>query len=96
MKTEYVYFSVLCGLFLFFVILGIKNENTEKQRDRIIEAIYAYSKWAIFNTDVTAHELINLYESMEPYDRTLLRLWDWGCKRILPSDVYDEIKPYIM
>lgn len=93
MKSEYVYLLVLCGM---FVILGIKNENTEKQRERIIEAIYVYSKWAIFNTDTTVHELINLYESMEPYDRTLLRLWDWGYKRILPSTEYEKIKPYIM
>lgn len=91
---KYVYILVLYCL--FFIFLGIKNENTEKQRCRIIEAIYAYSKWAIYNTDTTAYELFKLYESMEPYGQTFLRLWDWGYKRILPSNEYEKIKPYIM
>jgi hypothetical protein len=76
-------------LFMFFIL--VKNENTCKQRKKINKAIYHYRIFC-------AREKITAevdYVDNENYDKTLFRLWDWGCTRILPKEKYEIIKPYI-
>lgn len=72
-----------------------KNENTFKQRVKIIKAIHAYfqSKKDVEEMDV--EEVDYMYHSVEPYDDTLNRRLDWGYKNIVPPDVYEKIEPYI-
>lgn len=75
---------------LFMIVLAIKNEVAYIQSCKIIDAIqeFAYStgKYEVAS---------NYLWSMESYEKTLYRLWDWGCTRIVPEDVFNEIKPYI-
>lgn len=72
-----------------------KNDNTFKQRMKIIKAIHAYfqSKKDVEEMDVA--EVDYMYHSVEPYDDTLNRRLDWGYKNIVPPDVYEKIEPYI-
>lgn len=75
----------------FNVFLLIKNHNTFDQREIIREAIYHYAITCIefFEKPKVA------YSDMESYERTLLRLYDFGYTRILPSEKFEIIKPYI-
>lgn len=74
----------------FLIVLEVKNENTVKQREKIIDAI---AKWGLHTGGL---ELAVVYwDSMESYAETVFRLWDWGYERIVPKNVYDTIKPFI-
>lgn len=75
----------------FNVFLLIKNHNTFDQREIIREAIYHYAVTCIefFEQPKVA------YSDMESYERTLLRLYDFGYTRILPAEKFEIIKPYI-
>ena len=101
-----VYMKIFLGLLIgalivMFIILFynvymyVKNNNTFKQRMKIIKAIHAYfqSKKGIEEMDVA--EIDYMYHSVEPYDDTLNRRLDWGYKNIVPPDVYEKIEPYI-
>lgn len=70
----------------------VKNNNTYKQRCRIINAICSYQKshFAVRDTNLAVS-----YSDMESYDETDDRLWDWSYKRILPPEKFEIIKPYI-
>lgn len=79
---------------LIAVVILIKNKVTLRQHEKVINAIHAYSmklieehRWEDIQVD---------FNDMEPYKRTMLRLWDWGHTRILPPEKYEIIKPYIM
>lgn len=86
---------VLIIFLLYTVYMWIKNNNTFKQRVKIIKAIHAYfqSKKGVEEMDVS--EIDYMYHSVESYDDTLNRRFDWGCKNIVPPDVYEKIEPYI-
>lgn len=97
-----IFLGLLIGaLIVMFIILFynvymyVKNNNTFKQRMKIIKAIHAYfqSKKGIEEMDVA--EIDYMYHSVEPYDDTLNRRLDWGYKNIVPPDVYEKIEPYI-
>lgn len=79
---------------LFFNILSIKNENTHRNRLIIIHAIGDYGRYRMDN-DMYNPICLKIYDYMEPYKRTLWRLWDWSYKNILPPDIYEIIKPFI-
>ena len=36
------------------------------------------------------------YDDAEPYDKTLLRLWDFGYHNILPKEKFEIIEKYIV
>lgn len=76
-------------LFMFFIL--VKNENTCRQRNKINKAIYHYH---IFCAREKIAEDVD-YVDKEHYNKTLFRLWDWGCTRILPKEKYEIIKMYI-
>lgn len=90
-------FDVFCAIIavlilwlVFEVVLLLKNDNTYHQHMKILKAIFEYGK------DTGEHsKAIEYMQSFEKYDKTLYRLWDWGCTRIVPKDVYEVIKPYI-
>ena len=86
---------VLIIVWLYTTYMLIKNNNTFKQRVKVVEAIHAYfqSKKGIEEMDVS--EIDYMYHSLESYDDTLNRYFDWGCKNIVPPDVYEKIEPYI-
>ena len=83
------------SVFAYEAYMIFKNENTFKQRMKIIKAIHAYfqSKKDIEEMDVS--EIDYMYHSVEPYYNTLNRRFDWGYKNIVPPDVYEKIEPYI-
>jgi hypothetical protein len=68
----------------------IKNEITFRNQKTIADAI---SKFA--NETEEFDKALCLLHNMEHYVKTLCRLWDFGCKNILPKEDYELIKPYI-
>ena len=87
---------IVMFIMLFYnIYMYVKNNNTFKQRIKIIKAIHAYfqSKKGVEEMDVS--EIDYMYHSVESYDDTLNRRFDWGCKNIVPPDVYEKIEPYI-
>lgn len=78
-------------VFLFAVLLEIKNQITLKHRLRINDAICAYR----IDCRCNGQQPCVNYGDGESYEKTWLRLWDWGYKRILPPEKYEIIKPYL-
>lgn len=77
------------------VFVTIKNENAYHNRIIILRGIGDYINWRRKNNLSIDDTELSLYDSMEPYDRTLWRLGDWSYKNILPPDKYKIIKPFI-
>lgn len=83
--------ALLCG-FVYLSYIIFKEANTTKQRAKIYDAICMYQNASrnkgIFKVKVKSSDM----ESVEETDK---RWWDWSCKRILPIDKYNIVKPYI-
>jgi len=94
MDKAYVIFKI-CGLIglCFCGIMLHKNNVTGKNYNKILNAIYKYSLDQLNNGNL--EDLTYLYDKIEPYQKTLYRLWDYGYKNIVPKDVFDKIEPYI-
>lgn len=81
-------------LYLSWIFVArLKNINTFRNREIIIEAIYAYYQ-------SLPHESVeivksSLYDELESYEETFKRWWDWGYTRILPTESFERIKPFI-
>ena len=89
MATEILIFEITFLCFCGFML--IKNNRTYKMRMLVNKALWDYNKKQIEN---------ERFEDMicpvfETYAKTLWRLWDWGYKNIVPSDVLEKIEPYI-
>ena len=88
---------VLLGLCLlgmaFCAYMLIKNNNTFDKRCIILNLISKYRADILDNTfnwlETKPSDCKVDYDDMEPYDKTLNRLWDWGYKRILPKEKFD-------
>ena len=80
-------------LALLVIVLAFKNHNTFEKQMIISNAIHRYH---MDMCDRRVFDMLVDYKDMEPYNMTLLRIWDWGYKRILPPDKFEIIKPYIM
>lgn len=82
---------ILIIIYSVIIYLLIKNFHTFNMRCKISRAICEYR--------IANHIHYNYYidyNCMESYGKTLLRLWDWGYKRIVKNEyIYDEIKQYI-
>lgn len=74
------------------VVLLLKNENCFRNQMCILEAIYQYFQ---NNKPKDVAELVGMYNAIEPYEVTFLRLWDWGYTRIVDEETFELIKPYI-
>lgn len=80
-------YYMLVGATIYMIL---KNCRTFYVRSKIITAIWYYR---IDNLTQYNHYID--YNYMESYNKTLFRLWDWGCKRIVPKEIYNRIKDYI-
>lgn len=80
------------GLILCFIIT-IKNFKTSSNRMKVINAIGNYHVYLIDNNSLSDSQVE--YEDIESYYKTLYRIWDWGCTRILPKEKFELIKPYM-
>lgn len=74
------------------VVALFKNENTFRNRSKILDAIYSY-QMHLLSLGIYDHS--DLYSYMEPYDATFYRFWDWGYTRILPPNYFKLIEPFI-
>lgn len=83
---------VLCGIGLITCLfMLIRVEVTGANQMKILDAIYDYSIDKIHK----AEDPLVDFDDMESFDSTYYRLWDFGCKRILPKEKYELIKEYI-
>lgn len=78
---------IILGAFLAFMCA--KNYITLKNRIIIYKAIRNYYRNCAYS------DLHNIEKTMEPYEKTLLRFWDWGYENILPEHEFEFIKPYL-
>lgn len=84
-------FSFISVIYIVFAIL--KNENTYRNHQKIIDAIYDY-QIDMLNKGCYFFIRVN-YADAESYYDTYKRWWDWGYTRILPPEKFEVIKPYI-
>lgn len=84
--------AILSGFLVYLMLLMFKNQNTYRQREKIIDAVYAYNLQCI--KEHRFSELIS-YDCMRDYNSSLLDIFDWGCRNILPECEYRLIKPFI-
>lgn len=84
--------TILSGALVYLILLMFKNQNTYRQRKKIMDAIYAYNlrccKEKRFNEVVS-------FDCMRSYESSLFDIFDWGNKRIVPEHVYNLISQYI-
>jgi hypothetical protein len=84
-------FAICIAGLIFCIVMMIKNEFAHKNRIKILIAIRDYKMHC-----ATYYEPEEVdWADMEHYDKTLYRLWDWGCTRILPKEKYEIIEPFI-
>ena len=81
-----IYYMLVCVT----IYMILKNSRTFYVRSKIITAICYYR----IDHPIQHDHHID-YGCMESYTKTLFRLWDWGCKRIVNKYAYNEIKEYI-
>ena len=95
---------LLVSLIIFIVVvlfiglfMSIRNDVAYRNRCKIIDAIYDYGTYLLIDKDdLEAPIKTNLiYGKMESYHKTMIRFWDFGCKRILPKQEFDKIKDFI-
>ena len=85
------YCAVVLVEFSFFFFMIYRANVAYKNRDIILDAIYAYQLDELHRN----REWQVDYEDMEVYERTVWRLWDFGYTRILPKEKYEIVKEYI-
>ena len=83
---------LVIGLFV-----SIRNEVAYRNHCKIIDAIYDYGTYLIRDKDDLEAPIKTelIYDKMESYHKTMIRFWDFGCKRILPKQEFDKIKDFI-
>lgn len=67
--------TILSGFLAYLILLMFKNQNTYRQREKIIDAVYAYNLQCI--KEHRFSELIS-YDCMRDYNSSLLDIFDWG------------------
>ena len=80
---------VILGCFTLYLL--VRNDVALKNHTKILYAIYDYRLECIINNE---HPVLS-YDDMEPYEKTMFRLFDFGYDNILPYDKLEIIKPYI-
>lgn len=89
------------GIFVCFVRLImcvymlIKCNRTYKCRTIINNAICYYFEDQIKNGAYIVEDMKSTFDSLESFDDTLNRWWDWGLSRIAPLDVMDKIGRFL-
>jgi len=79
-------------LVLLYMLIVFRYFVTLINRARIEDAILGYDVSLIEKP--LGHKFINPLEVMEPEYKTFLRIWDWGCKRIVDKEIYELVKGY--
>lgn len=89
-----IYFLLgICWIIILISVVALfKNENTFRNRSKILNAIYSY-QMHLLSLGIYDHS--DLYSYMESYDATFHRFWDWGYTRILPPNYFKLIEPFI-
>lgn len=86
-----IFVIVMSVLTLYFCL---KNFNTYKQQTLILNSIKTY---VIYNHNTHGFKLgSDMIDMIEPYSKTLFRLFDWGYEHILPDEYYQVLRPYII
>ena len=80
-------FSLMYCLFMF-----VRAEIAYRNRAKILNAIFKYNEDRINHYD---YENLISYDCLEDFEKTARRLWDFGCKRIVPEDVFRKIYGYL-
>lgn len=80
------------GVIFIGAFFLIKNQNTYNQHMKISNAIHRYNLYCIHNRICSEVD----YEDEEDYDKTFLRIFDWGYENILPKEKLKIIKGYII
>lgn len=78
-------------LILFGILAKIKAEVTCNNHCKIINAIRAYH----INCVITQRKPVVSSKDMMDYEQSVKRIFDWGCKHILPKDKFELIKPFM-
>lgn len=92
---------ILCGLVgLAGVVMMVKNTVTYRNHNIIADAIFAYRMDAIDKACKNGTIMYGVkyevnYDDMRDYNETVMRIFDWGYKHILPEDKFEIIKPFI-
>ena len=87
-----VQMCILMIALMMRILAMIRNEVAFKNQEKIGTAIFKYRIHMISNG---FYNFVVSYDDMEPYELTMLRVWDFGYSNILPPDKYEVIKPYI-
>ena len=77
---------------LFFCVIHIKNEVTYKNNIIISRAIYFYNIDRISKGDLDG---MLSYDVIKSYNKSLINMFDWGYKNLVPKDIYALIEPFI-
>lgn len=78
-------------LTIFAILAWAKSENAYQNQMKILNAILDYGSECIWSNK----PILVDFDEMESLTRTLFRFWDWGYTRILPTEKFEIIKPYI-
>lgn len=79
---------------IFGIVCDIRNNMTYRNQMIILNAIYLYKEDCIRNGQPLYDCMVD-YSDMEDYNQTYNSWFDWGYTKILPSDKYILVEPYI-
>ena len=88
--------SVAVVLFID-IFVSIRNDVVYRNRCKIIDAIHDYGIYLLIDKDDQESPIKTklIYDKMESHNKTIMRFWDFGYKRILPKQEFDKIKYFI-
>lgn len=92
MKILIITWFLLLLALIYVEVMFAKNEVAYNQRTKIFKAISMYCNEQFTNGEEPD---VDMFDRVEDYDKTLRRIWDWGCKNILPPEDYEKIKKYL-
>lgn len=82
--------SLLGSLFLL-----LRTEVASRNRIIILDAISEYIMDEIRKDRIDVLDVDKIHNSIEEYDSTVNRWWDFGYTRILPKEYFELVKPFI-
>lgn len=89
--------DIILGVLFLALAIGLymiaKNEVTFRNHSIITNAVCTY-RLDMLDKDQYEDCVVDFID-IEDYNTTLLRLWDWSYKRLLPPEKFEVIKPYI-
>lgn len=91
-------YIVMILLLLYYAALYIKNLITYKNMNLIVIAIKHYNLAIMADSydDPNFENKLISYNCMKKYEDVLHDWFNWGYDNIVPQDVLERIKPYIL